>query len=419
MLGDWLAVFESLKDCYIDDAYSNIAVNEAIERHKECSSGFVRAFTKGVLRDSMRLDYCIDKLAAKGVSGVKKRTLIVLRMGIYAIDSLDSVPEYAAVSEAVALSKKVSKGSDRFVNAVLRGYIREKENISSVDDNLSIKYSFPEEVVALLKSQYGDETEKLLAALNNPPDLVIRPNTLKISKDALIEQLLKESVECGRTQQDENALVVIKGQPVGSKLFKEGYFSVQTLSSIRAIEAFSPKRGCRVLDMCAAPGGKSCAMAEIMGDEGEIVACDIYPHRLELIKAQAARLEIGIISTELLDGTELREEYINSFDYVLADVPCSGLGVVGSKPELKLRTEPSEYKELIKTQNEILDNAYQYVRKGGRIMYSTCTVNKDENDGVIEAFLERHRFATVVEKSLILPYNNNLVGFYYCIIEKQ
>ncbi|MCF0141614.1 MAG: 16S rRNA (cytosine(967)-C(5))-methyltransferase RsmB, partial [Mogibacterium sp.] len=114
-----------------------------------------------------------------------------------------------------------------------------------------------------------------------------------------------------------------------------------------------------------------------------------------------------------------REEYINSFDYVLADVPCSGLGVVGSKPELKLRTEPSEYKELIKTQNEILDNAYQYVRKGGRIMYSTCTVNKDENDGVIEAFLERHRFATVVEKSLILPYNKNLVGFYYCIIEKQ
>lgn len=417
MLRDWLAVFEALKDCYIDEAFSNIAINEAVENHKDCSSGFVRAFTKGVLRDSLKLDYYIDNLADKGVKAIKNRTLIILRMGLYAIDSLDSVPSYAAVNQTVSLAKKVSKGSDRFVNAILRRYLREKDILQVADDNLSLKYSFPKDLCDLIVSQYGDEAEDVLRSLNNVPELIIRANLNKTTREELKRNLEEIGIECDLIEGSNIALVVRNGQIVNTRFFHDGLLSIQSLSSIRSIEAFAPKKGSRVLDMCAAPGGKTCGMAELMGNEGEIIACDIHPHRLDLINAVAARLDTQIITTELLDGTETKDEFIESFDYVLADVPCSGLGVVGSKPEIKLRTDVSRFKELESIQKDILENAYRYTKPGGRLMYSTCTINKDENEAIVDSFIASHE-AEILEKCLILPYNNELVGFFYCIVEK-
>ncbi len=422
MTGDWLAVFEALKACYVEEAFSNIAINEAVERHRGCSSGFVRAFAKGVIRDTMRLDYCVEKLADKGLKGIKKRTLIVIRMGLYAIDSLDSVPDYAAVNEAVTLAKKVSRGTDRFINALLRRYVREKGNLHIPENNLSLRYSFPQKLIDLLSSQYGEDTEKLVSALNKAPALVLRVNTLMAEPDELAELLSKEGIECSSVPGSRTALICTKGQPVESEYYRSGWFSVQTLSSILSIEAFGPKAGSRVLDMCAAPGGKTCALAELMNGEGSITACDVYPHRLELIEAQADRLGIEIIDTALLDGTVHRKEYECSFDYVLADVPCSGLGVIGSKPELKLRTDPDRYAELQDTQLAILENAFSYLNPGGRLMYSTCTVNRHENEGIIEAFMgnsPKDGLPEILEKKAILPYNESLVGFFYCIIEKS
>lgn len=418
MKGDWLAVFEALRDCYVDGAYSNIAINEAVENHKDCSSGFVRAFTKGVLRDSLKLDYYIDRLADKGIKGIKSRTLVILRMGLYAIESLDSVPDHAAVNEAVALAKKVSKGSDRFINALLRRYLRERESLEIPAENLSLRYSFPKSLVKMLKKQYGEDTEKLLAALNTAPELIVRTNLTKITRDELMEMFGEIGVECIPCEDSDSAIVVKGGQVVGTRMFHEGLFAVQSLSSIKSIEALRPTPGSKVLDMCAAPGGKTCAMAELMNNEGSITACDIYDHRLELIQATAARLDANIIETELLDGTERREDFVEQFDFVLADVPCSGLGVVGSKPELKLRTNPSDYYELVEIQKAIIENAYDYLKPGGRMMYSTCTINKAENEDAIDRFKREHRFAEIVEKCLILPYNNTLVGFFYCVIEK-
>lgn len=421
MKGDWLAAFEALKDCYINDGYSNIAINEAVERHRDCSSGFVRAFAKGVLRESLRLDYCIDRLAAKGKNGIKNRTLIILRMGIYAIDSLDSVPDHAAVNEAVSLAKKTSKGSDRFVNALLRRYIRERDDLAIPDDRWDLKYSFPSELIELIRAQYGEETERILAGLNAPPELVLRANTNKISREQLVELAGEAGIklEISGENAGETALLCREGQAVSSKLFREGFYSIQSMSSIIAIEAFSPKKGAKVLDMCAAPGGKSCAMAEIMGDSGEITACDIHMHRLELIKTSATRLGLKSIKTELLDGTEYRDEFEAAFDYVLSDVPCSGLGVVGSKPELKLRTDVTRYGELIEIQKKILENAYRYTKDGGELMYSTCTINKEENDAVIEDFMKKYPSAEIIEKRTMLPYNEVLVGFFYCKIRKN
>lgn len=401
---DWITTFIALKSVYIDEAFSNIAINEAIEQHPGCSTGFVRTFTKGVIRDTIKLDYYINRLAARGIKGIKKRTLIILRMGIYAIESLDSVPDHAACNEAVKLARKVSKGSDGFVNGILRSFIRQRDDLAiernyepGSDEYLSIRYSFPIELVRLIRSQYDSETESLLDALNRPTALVLRPNRLKFNT---IEPIIADG-----------------GNYVGTEEFRAGHYSVQSLSSIEAIEHFAPQPGSSVLDMCAAPGGKSCAMAEIMGNRGLITACDVYDHRLELINAQAKRLGITIITTELMDGTIFNDELENSFDYVLADVPCSGLGVIPSKPEIKFRTKVSDYDELTEIQYKILKNAVSYARDGGYIEYSTCTINNDENDKVIDRLMKECKLVHVLEKNSILPYNNK-VGFYYCIMQK-
>ena len=395
---DWITTFNALKSVYIDEAFSNIAINEAIEQHPACSTGFVRTFAKGVIRETLRLDHYIDQLAAKGINGIKNRTLIVLRMGIYAIVALDSVPDYAAVNEAVKLARKVSKGSDKFVNGMLRSFLRQR-------DELDVCGTFPAELEAMIRDQYGDEADKLMKALDTPVPLVLRPNRLKTGETEPI--IVSKS---GTLVQNASS------KPVPD--FQNGLYSVQSLSSIEAIEALAPKAGARVLDMCAAPGGKTCAMAEIMGNEGEIIACDVYEHRLELINAQAKRLGIDIINTQLLDGTEHRAEFENSFDYVLADVPCSGLGVIPSKPEIKLRTDVGSYDDLIEIQAAILKNALSYAKSGGFVEYSTCTINKHENDEVVERVLaECSNLPQIVEKQSILPYNNK-VGFFYCIMKK-
>ncbi len=435
MTVDWLASFEALKSVYIDGAFSNIAINEAVEQHKDCSNGFVRTFTKGVIRDTMRLDYIISSLADKGLKGIKKRTLIVLRMGIYAIDSLDSIKDYTAVNESVKLAKMVSRGTDGFVNALLRRYIRERtkegakegagectregarKGISTEGCGLNIKYSFPDELCNLLKSQYGDETEKLLKALNTSPVLTIRANSLKTTREDLISVLRNDGFVCEEAVNTNNAIIVKDGNLTASKYFKEGYFTIQGLSSIKAIEAFAPAPCSKVLDMCSAPGGKTTAMSEMMSDSGSITACDIYDHRLKLIQSSAKRLGISNITTRLLDGTKQDSSLAEAFDYVLCDVPCSGLGVIGSKPEIKYRVSSNEIDELKKIQAQILQNAFSYCKVGGRIMYSTCTINKDENDGIVDSFVKLNPFAKIIEKCAILPYNNTM-GFYYCIMEK-
>ena len=384
---NWLTTFNALKSVYIDEAYSNIAINDAIEQQPSCSASFVRTFTKGVIRDTIVIDNYIDQLASKGINGIKNRTLIILRMGIYAIRSLDSVPDYAAVNMAVNLTNYVAKGNASFVNAILRSYIRQKDSLVTI-------HSFPDKLRNLITKQYGQEAENIMQSLDVPIPVSIRINRLKANN------------------------ITFTSFDLNSQEFKDGLFSVQSISSIEAIESFNPREGSLVLDMCAAPGGKTCAMAEIMNNKGKIIACDIHEHRLDLINSQARRLGIDIIETIKLDGSIFNKNYQNMFDYVLADVPCSGLGVISSKPEIKLRTNPDEYDSLIEIQKKILENAIKYCKPGGYIEYSTCTINKDENDAVVNAVLDACNLAEIVEKKSILPYNEK-IGFYYCILEKK
>ncbi len=439
---DWLTVYEALRAVYSEGAYSNIAVNEAIRHHKGCRDSFVRTYAKGTIRDTLRLDHIIGRLAAKGLKGIKIRTLIVLRMGVYAIDSLDSVPDHAAVNEAVSLARGVAKGTDKFVNGVLRSYIRRRDEFRPEDMELSTRYSFPHPLTDLLQSQYGEETEAILKGLDTPPPLILRVNRLRTDRDGLIRMLADEGITASAADGSANAVIASGSGIVDSAAFREGYCSVQSLSSMQAIEALSPAPGSRVLDMCAAPGGKSSYMAELMGGNGSITACDIHVHRLELIDAAMKRLGIGIVETALMDGTVHDSELDGKFDYVLADVPCSGLGVAGSKPEIKYRTDTEEYPGLRRIQAAILRNAVSYAAPGGLIEYSTCTLNKDENEAVVrevladaacesetgdgssfhpainaDGYAANQGLLSIVEMHTILPYNNS-VGFFYCILRK-
>ena len=413
---DWLAVFEALKAVYTDGAYSNISINEAVSRRKGLRESFVRSFAKGVLRNSIRLDHIIDTLAGKGISSIKQRPLIILRMGIYAIDELDSVPDHAAVNEAVELAKTVAKGSDRFVNGMLRNYLRRRDDFAPDKLEPYIRYSMRKEIFSLLSDQYGDEAIRIAEALNEPSEVYLRANTLKANRDEVIKKLTEYGIE-GREAEENSEAILAKGSGIVScDLYRHGYYTIQSLSSMIAVKALAPEPGSKVLDLCAAPGGKTGYMAELMGNEGSITACDVHPHRLMLTQAAMKRIGVSICALEERDAAIYDESLKDSFDYVLADVPCSGLGVTASKPELKLTADPSSFDGLIDIQKRILSNALRYTKPGGRLEYSTCTLNKNENEDVVKHVLSKEgTSARVIEMKTLMPYNGK-VGFYYCII---
>ena len=416
---DWLAVFEALKAVYIDGAYSNISINEAVSHRNGLRESFVRTFAKGVIRNSIKIDYVIDSLAEKGIGSIRNRQLIILRMGIYAIDELDSVPDHAAVSEAVELAKTVAKGSDRFVNGMLRNYLRRKDGFASDKLEPHIRCSMSKDVFSLLSEQYGDEAIRIAKALNEPSEVYLRTNTLKADRDEVIRRLAEYGIDGLPVEENSEAIMASGSGIIKCELYKEGFYSIQSLSSMIAVKALSPEPGSRVLDLCAAPGGKTGYMAELMCNEGSIVACDIHPHRLMLTQAAMKRLGVSICTLEQRDAAVYDASLDGSFDYVLADVPCSGLGVIAGKPEIKLTTDPSEYDGLVAIQQSILTNALRYLKPGGRLEYSTCTLNKNENEAVVKHVLSKDGTSErIVEMTTLMPYNGK-VGFYYCIIEKN
>ena len=234
-----------------------MAINEAISHHKGCRDSFVRTLVKGTIRDTIRIDSMIDELASGGVRSIKKRTLIVLRMALYALRSMNSVPDHAAVDEAVKLARNVAKGTDRFVNAVLRSYLRRKDELESRPVSLALKYSFPEGITELLRSQYGEETESILKGLNEPPAVILRVNTLKTNAQELTELLRESGRDAGHADDSGLALWAEGSGIMNTPMFRDGLFTVQSLSSITAVRSLAPGPGSTVLDMCAAPGGKS------------------------------------------------------------------------------------------------------------------------------------------------------------------
>ncbi|MGI6731428.1 MAG: 16S rRNA (cytosine(967)-C(5))-methyltransferase RsmB [Anaerovoracaceae bacterium] len=420
-----VAAYLALLDVETKHAYSNIALNNHIGRIHPESPAFVRELTYGVLENKIYLDYVLQQFISTPIKGLKASDLVVLRMGIYQLRFMDSVPEYAAVNESVNLAKRYCRGREGFVNGVLRSFIREGKRVELPDkekdqmDYLSIKYSYAPWIVGLWLNEYPfDFVEDLLMAGNKTTDLVIRVNTLKISRNRLKEKILgkgyavKEGIYC------DKALHVKGSNLLVERFYQEGQFSVQDESSMIAVSTLDPQPGEFIIDVCAAPGGKTFAMAEMMDNKGEILAWDIYKRKLAILQKESERLGVDIVRVKTWDATRVDSSLIEKADRVLVDAPCSGLGVVRRKPEIKYKRLTSELKNLPKKQLAILSAAAKYVKPGGTLLYSTCTINPHENTEVVKEFLYKNPHFSEEESIQLFPNINNTDGFFICKMKK-
>lgn len=418
--------YQTLLEIEKNEAYSNIELNHQIKQLKPDNPAFVRELVYGVLENKIYLDHMLTQLIPKGLKGVKKPIKVLLRMGLYQIIFMDSVPEYAAVNETVKLARKVAPGRDGFLNGVLRGYGKKKEQLTLPDrekdllQHLSVKYSFDASIVELWLSQYGaEETETLLVHSNMRPELSIRVNVMKTTADALMETLKAQGFDVKKGALSDRVLFVKGSGLLDTDAYREGLFSVQDEASVVATEILAPQPGETVLDICAAPGGKTLAMAELMDNKGTIRAFDVYQHKLDLLVEEAKRQGISIIETAEQDGTVFNKAYIGCADKVLVDGPCSGLGVIRRKPEIKFKAIVDEAKELAEKQLAILENACRYVKDGGDLLYSTCTINRLENMGVVDCFLAKHGEYELVYSRQLLPGLDETDGFFISKLHKS
>lgn len=403
-----------------DGAYSNITVNDFLKDSDLTpqDKALATALIYGVSDRKITLDYVLKKFIKAPLKKLSPFVLDNLRAALFQIMFMDKIPESAAVNEAVNLVKnsKESKYSG-FVNGVLRNILRE-ENLLPQDNSinsLSVRFSCPVKIIESFIKDYGlDNTLSLLNESLKPAPLTVRVNTLKADIDTFISQL---GTDCEKAE-PQSAVIINKGIDVqNSPLYKKGYFHVQDAASQTAATVLSPKPNDRVLDMCAAPGGKSFTMAEIMENKGEIISCDIYPHKCELIKKSAERLSISIISPRVLDATVFNSD-LGVFDCVLCDVPCSGLGIIRRKPDIKYK-DFSEFQNLPSLQLKILSNAKNYLKPNGRLLYSTCTLRKAENEAVIDEFLSQNKGFKLEYSHTFMPHTDGTDGFFCALLIKN
>lgn len=401
--------------------YSNIAINKHFKNINlnNKDRGLATELIYGVVENKYYLDYIIDKLSKIKCKKINIYVKILLRMGIYQILLLNSISDYAAVNETVSLVKKYDKRSSGFVNAILRNVVRQKSTIGEVDIKddkimyLATKYSYNPWIIKNWLNNFKEEfTEDLLEANSEKPILYIRTNTLKISRNELLDKLKSEGVECSIVPTIDEAIRVENLKNIeNNKLFKDGLFVVQDISSMIVGKVMNPKENSKVLDVCSAPGGKTTHLATLMNNTGKVVSRDIFDHKLKLIKSNVNRLGLTNVDIESFDASILDKNSIDKFDYVLADVPCSGLGIIRRKPEIKYK-EKAEIKDLPKLQKNILDNASKYVKLGGTLIYSTCTIQDNENIEVVNEFLDNNKnFKLVPINEVNIDLDNQENGY--------
>ena len=363
----------------------------------------------GVLQNQLLLDYYLSKFSNIPLKRMEGKVVQALRLGAYQMLFLDKIPNSAAVNSAVALTKVHCRNprAAGMVNGILRSLERTRENLPTIpkDDPaeyLSVLYSHPAWFVKEFLPVLGEEeTAAFLSANNAQPDTTVMVNTTKTTAEDLRLRLEEAGVRVEPHPWMPNCFYLSKtGDLERLTAFREGLFYVQDPASCLAIQAAGPQSGMKVLDCCAAPGGKSFAAAIAMGDQGEIISCDLHPHKKKLIQAGADRLGLHIVTPMTADGKKFREEWEEAFDLVLVDAPCSGLGVIRKKPDIRYK-DPVPLEELPQIQRDILANASRYVKPGGVLLYSTCTLRRGENEDVVSAFLQENR--TFKAEAFTLP----------------
>ena len=431
--------YEALLAVEADRAYSNIALNNAVKKLHPEDEAFVRAIVYGVIENRLYLEYRLDQLLKTKFKKLDVKIKVIILMGSYQIEFMESVPSYAAINESVELTKKFKRGLHGFVNGVLRSYDRNLSKLELPDrskqpmEYLSIKYSYNIDIVKMWSEMFGEErAERLLAAGNTVPPLTIRTNTLKISTAELAAALrtagfevspAAEPVASGLTQEAAAQVAALMLEVRGSglldsELFKEGFFSVQDSASVAAVCTLQAAPGDVLLDLCAAPGGKSMCAAALMKNKGRIISCDVHEHKLHLMEQEAKRLGVEIAELRLNDATSSADGFKGIADKVIADVPCSGLGVVRRRPEIKLHMNKEKIENLAKKQLKILEYAADYVNEKGILFYSTCTISKIENQAVSDMFLQKNKkFFKAVEAQL-MPDVSSSDGFYFTAFQR-
>ena len=449
------AAFKALLAIERDGSYSNLELSKMLASDELSNKGFIREIVYGVTENKIYLDYILDKFIKKGAAKTKLQALIILRMGVYQILFMNSVPNYAAVNESVALARRFARGTDGFINGVLRNFIRNMDSASEIDvkgqlEYLSIRYSCQLKLVEELVSMLGFEHAKmLLEHAGHRPPLSIRVNIAQISVKELADRLRANGFETEGSKLSDRVLLVKGGALTEANEYKEGLFSIQSEESCAIADFTDAKSTELVIDLCAAPGGKAAAMAEQMlkpststepltetepGKQpststepltktepgiasGKVIALELYEHRAALIEATARRLGLENIEVRCQDAVEQIDELVGKADLVLADVPCSGLGVIRRKPEMKYRDE-FDFDELVEIQKSILETGSSYLKPGGRLIYSTCTINPRENELMVKDFLERHEEFISEKEVKLSPFDNGYDGFYMNKLKK-
>lgn len=404
-----LIAFEALYKIFYDNAYSNIALDKAI-RDVESDKAFISALVYGVCERRITLDYFIEKYVT---SKPKPKIMTILRMGAYQLLFMDKVPSSASINESVKLTKDINQSYySSLVNAVLHKIDRDR----AIPDDLSIKYSVPKNLINMWVKQYGkDVVEDFLPYVNDRPPIFAVPNTIFVDKEELQYELLCENIEC-----EVVGDIVMITSPFDlnkSIAFKNGLFHIEDLSSYECALSLGAKAGDVVLDMCSAPGGKAFTIAEKMGNKGKIYAFDLHQHRVNQIEQGAKRLGIDIIEATINDATVFNNN-LPKADKILCDVVCSGFGIIRRKPEIRYKNLDS-IAQLPAIQLQILETSSRYLKNNGTIIYSTCTLNKKENEKVVNSFLENNSDFTLISEKTTFPSQYGGDGFYVAVIKKN
>lgn len=436
-------VLSILLDIEGNNTFSNIAIAKALKKHQfeaKKDRAFITRLAQGITETKIKLDYIIDGFSKTPSEKCKPLIRSLLRMGVYQIMYMDTVPDSAVCNEAVKLAKKHNFGSlGGFVNGVLRAVARNKDNIAMPDKEnmskyLSVNYSMPEWLCKKIMEDYGEKGERIIAASFDERKTALRVNTLKTTREKLKEYIKEENIKRRNNEDvgsvidivvedgiyDENALLVsgydfIRNMPG----YRQGLFFIQDESSMCAIKAAGIKPYQTVVDVCAAPGGKTLNAACYMEGKGKIYSRDISDEKLILMEENVERLDIrDIISMEKWDAKRVDEKLARKADVVIADLPCSGLGIMGRKNDIKYRIKQEQLGELIRLQRDILSSVKQYVKKGGVLLYSTCTINPQENKENTKWFLENDSEFKLCAEKQFLQGVDKCDGFYYAVLQR-
>lgn len=406
-----LAAFELVYNVINNSSYSNLSLDSALKDVSSEDKSFFSALSLGVIERRITLDYIVSRFLT---SRTKPKVKILLYLGAYQLYFMDKIPSSAAVNETVELSKQVGCSYySGLINALLHKIDENRIDVDSLED-LSVRYSCPSELINMWKKHYGDEnTLNILNEINGVPPVFAIPNTLYVDRDELGYEFL-----CDKIENEPYGDVIKITSPFDlskSNAFKNGLFHIEDYSSYLCAKALEAKEGETVFDVCSAPGGKAFTIAEAMNNRGNLYAFDLHINRVKLISDGAERLGLTCIKADVNDASVYNPS-LPKADKILCDVPCSGFGIIRRKPEIRYK-ELDGIKELFELQYQILLTSSKYLKRGGRIVYSTCTLNKKENEKVVKRFLDENGGFKLLSQKTIFPEADSGDGFFFSVME--